>query len=64
MKSLREKIVARLKEAEGTWSVAVEDVNNAESFSINENESFYAAIAVPGTHTITLFQINMNILIE
>lgn len=49
MKSLREKIEARLKEAKGTWSVAVEDVNNGESFSINGNESYYAAsiIKVP-----------------
>lgn len=49
MKSLQENIEARLKNAKGTWSVAVEDINEGTSFSVNGNESFYAAsiIKVP-----------------
>lgn len=43
MKTLQEKIEAHLKNGKGTWSVAVEDVNKGESFSLNGNESFYAA---------------------
>ena len=38
-----------LKNTTGTWSVAVEDVNEGTSFSLNGDESFYAAsiIKVP-----------------
>lgn len=49
MQTLQTKIEERLKVAKGTWSVAVEDVNKGESFSLNGNESYYAAsiIKVP-----------------
>ncbi|WOV87060.1 serine hydrolase [Sporosarcina oncorhynchi] len=46
MKSLREKIEARLEDAKGTWSVAVEDLTKGEAFSLNGNESFYAASVI------------------
>lgn len=43
MKNLQKKIETRLKDAKGTWSVAIENVLTGESFSLNGNESFYAA---------------------
>lgn len=49
MKRLQEKIEAHLESAKGTWSVAVEDVNVGALFSMNGDESLYAAsiIKVP-----------------
>ncbi|MFC5602838.1 serine hydrolase [Sporosarcina koreensis] len=49
MKILQEKIESRLKDAKGTWSVSIEDLNEGTSFSLNENELYYAAsiIKVP-----------------
>lgn len=49
MQTLQTKIEERLKDAKGTWSVVVEDVNKGKSFSLNGNESYYAAsiIKVP-----------------
>jgi beta-lactamase class A len=49
MKALQEKIEARLKNAKGTWSVALEDLNDGASLSLNGDELFYAAsiIKVP-----------------
>lgn len=46
MKNLQEKIEARLKDAKGIWSVAVEDINEGTSFSLNGDESFYAASVI------------------
>src|SRR4051794_4487385 len=49
MKRLQDKIEARLQNAKGTWMVAVEDVREGASFSLNGNETVYAAsiIKVP-----------------
>jgi len=49
MEALREKIEARLKNAKGTWSIALEDLNDGASFSLHGDELFYAAsiIKVP-----------------
>ena len=49
MKILQEKIEACVKNAKGSWSVAVEDINEGVSFSLNGDEPVYAAsiIKVP-----------------
>lgn len=49
MNTLQEKVEGRLKNANGIWAVAVEDVNEGTLFSINGDECFYAAsiIKVP-----------------
>lgn len=54
MKRLQEKIEALVESSTGTWSVAVEDINEGTSFSLNGDSAVYAAslIKVPIMATV------------